>query len=332
MRALFVIIGLFASLLGLTQHTSFRQKQSFPIRSTGGWDYLALYSGRIFVAHATQVNVLNAATGDSIGVIPNTTGVHGIAFDPSVGHGFTSNGRRNNVFVFDLKTLAVVDSIATGQNPDAILFEPFTGFVITCNGRSGDLTLINPTKNVVEGTIAVGGRPEEAASDGKGRLFVNIEDKNEVVCVDLKARKVIHRWSLGGAEGPTGLQYDPATNRLFAGCEEKLVVLDAGTGRIVASLPIGAGCDGVVFWPKRRLVITSNGQSGTLSVIREVSADKFVSVATVPTQRSARTIALDPATGTIFLPAADFEKPAAANERPHMIPGSFRILVFTPVN
>jgi YVTN family beta-propeller protein len=311
------------------QNSPFKLQQQFGIKSPSGWDYLSLYKGKLFVAHGSQVNVLDEATGDSLGVIPNTTGVHGIAFDAASGHGFTSNGRLNNVTVFDLKTLAVMTTIATGQNPDAIIREPFTGMIITCNGRSNDLTLIDPAKNTVVGSISVGGKPEEAASDGKGRLFVNIEDKNEVVCIDLVTRKVTQHWPLS-ADGPTGLKYDPATNRLFVGCEDKLLVLDSRDGKVVASIPIGAGCDGVAFWPKQKLIVTSNGQSGTLSVIREESANKFVSVATIPTQKSARTLTLDPVTGKIFLPAADFEK-AAPNERPHMIPGSFRVLVYTPV-
>lgn len=330
LRPFFFVLGIISSILAFGQRTPFKQETAFSLKSTGGWDYISLYDGRIFVSHAYQVNVLDEKTGDSIGVIPNTIGVHGIAFDPRSGHGFTSNGRRNNVFVFDLKSFAVVDSITTGQNPDAIMREAFTGYIITCNGRSNDLTLIDPATNKVEASIAVGGKPEEAASDRKGKLFVNLEDKNEVVCIDLKERKVLQRWTLGGAEGPTGLKYDLSTNRLFAGCDDKLVVLDAADGHIVATLPIGAGCDGVAFWPKRRLIVTSNGDSGTLSVIKEVSRDKFESVATIPTQKSARTLALDAASGKVFLPAAEFEKPATAKERPRMIPGSFRILVFEP--
>src|SRR5438309_652700 len=214
--------------------------KKFTIPSAGGWDYIAVNADNLYVSHGMQVNILNKATGDSVGVIPNTAGVHGIAFDTELGKGYTSNGRANNVFVFDLKTNAVLDSIATGKNPDAIMYEPFTKTIITCNGRSNDLTIIDPQSGKVIHTIPVAGKPETAASNGKGLLFVNIEDKNLIQKVDLKNFTAGPQWPLH-AEGPTGLVIDTKTNRLFAGCDNKLAVVDAATGKLIDTLPIGGG-------------------------------------------------------------------------------------------
>src|SRR5215471_6278865 len=204
--------------------------KTFHIASSGGWDYIAVNGGKIYVSHGTQVNILNETNGDSVGFIPNTLGVHGIAFDKDLNKGYTSNGRANNVTVFDLKTNEVLTQIAAGQNPDAIMYEPFTKFIITCNGRGKNLSLIDPVQGKTIDSIDVGGKPETAVSDGNGKLFVNIEDKSEIVAVDLKARKVLAHWALKPAEGPTGLAYDKSTKRLFAGCDKMLAVLNAETG------------------------------------------------------------------------------------------------------
>ena len=189
------------------------------------------------------------------------TGVHGIAFDKANGRGFTSNGGLNNVTVFDLKTNAVMTQIATGENPDAILYEPFSKKIITCNGRSKDLSVIDPVANKVVATIPVGGKPETAVSDEKGKLFVNIEDKSEIVVVDLKSFTVISHWPLAPAEEPTGLAIDRKTNRLFAACGNKLLaVVDAVNGNVVTTLPIGNGCDGAAFDEGSKNIFTSNGE------------------------------------------------------------------------
>jgi YVTN family beta-propeller protein len=301
--------------------------KTFHIASSGGWDYIATHANKVYVSHGTQVNILDENSGDSISFIPNTTGVHGIAFNDAMGKGYTSNGRLNNVTVFDLATSKVTGQVATGENPDAIMYEPFSKTVITCNGRSNNLSVIDASQEKVIATIAVGGKPETAVSDGKGKIFVNIEDKNEIVEVDLKSYAVTNRWSLGGAEGPTGLAIDNSTHRLFAGCDKKLVVMNADNGKIVATVPIGDGCDGVAFSNKSKTVFTSNGE-GTLSVIQENSADKFSVLDNVKTKRGARTIAIDESTNTIFLPTADFDPVAKGpNGRPMMMPGTFQVLV-----
>jgi YVTN family beta-propeller protein len=299
--------------------------KTFKIASPGGWDYIAAGPDkRLYVSHGTQVNILDERTGDSLGVIPNTTGVHGIAFD-GAGKGYTSNGRLNTVTVFDLKTTAVLQQIATGQNPDAIMYDAFSKRIITCNGRSHDLSVIDPATGQVVATIPLEGKPETAVSNGAGKIYVNIEDKSRIAVVDIAAGKVLDSWSIAPGEGPTGLAIDTKTNRLFAGCDKMLIVVDATNGAIVDKLPIGDGCDGVAFDNNLKLVFASCGE-GKLSVIKEGSASSFKSLGDVLTKRSARTVAVDEQTHEVFLPAADTE-PAPAGQRPKVIAGTFQVLV-----
>jgi YVTN family beta-propeller protein len=322
------------TMLAISMGTiSFSQKTKAPtiiktyhISSTAGWDYLAVNDNKLYVSHGTQVNILKEDTGDSIGFIPNTNGVHGIAFDNELNRGYTSNGRANNVTVFNLKTNDTLAKIATGENPDAINFEPFSKTIITCNGKSKDLTVINPKDNKVITTIAVGGRPEEAASDGNGMLYVNLEDKNEIAVVDLKTYKVLHHWSLSPGEGPTGLGIDRSTKRLFSTCDKLLVVIDAVTGKIVSKLPIGDGCDGVAFDTKTKMIYTSNGE-GTLTAIQEENADTYKVVGNYATKKGARTIAIDQQKHLLFLPTSEFESPPTPGARAKLKPGTFQVLV-----
>ena len=201
--------------------------KTYHIASSGGWDYIAVNNNKLYVSHGTQVNILNEENGDSIGIIPNTNGVHGIAFDNELHRGYTSNGRLNNVTVFDLNNNSIITQIATGENPDAIMFEPFTKTIITCNGRSQNLSLIDPTSNTVISTIALNGKPEEAVSDQKGKLFVNIEDKSEIVVVDLNKKEVVARWSLKPGEGPSGLVYDLQLKDYSLHATNNLIVMNA---------------------------------------------------------------------------------------------------------
>jgi len=301
--------------------------KTYHIASGGGWDYIAVNNGRLYVSHGTQVNILNEETGDSIGFIPNTTGVHGIAFDNELGKGYTSNGRLNTVTVFDLKTNEVLGQIAAGQNPDAIMYEPFTKMIITCNGRGKNISLIDPIKGKTIDSIDVGGKPETAVTDRNGKLFVNIEDKSEIAEIDLKNRKVMNHWPLKPAEGPTGLAYDNSTRRLFAGCDKMLAIVNAESGAVVRTLPIGDGCDGAAFDSKNKLIYTSNGE-GTMTAVKENDANTFQVLGNFPTKRGARTITIDQTTGTIFLPTAEFDPTKTGqNGRPMMIPGTFQVLV-----
>ncbi|HET9824310.1 MAG TPA: YncE family protein [Chitinophagaceae bacterium] len=328
MKKCLTIIFITVNLVAFSQAKhDYHVVKTYHITSPGGWDYIAVNNGRLYVSHGTQVNILNEETGDSIGYIPNTTGVHGIAFDDALGKGYTSNGRLNNVTVFDLRTNEILAQIPTGQNPDAIMYEPFTKLIITCNGRSKNLSLIDPKQHKTIDSIDVGGKPETAVSDGNGKLFVNIEDKNEIVQVDLKTRKVLNHWSLAPGEGPTGLAYDKSTMRLFAGCEKLLIVLNATDGSLVDKIPIGDGCDGVAFDSIKKIVFTSNGE-GTLSAIQEISGNQFSFLGNYPTKRGARTITLDEKKQTLFLPTAEFDpSKTGQNGRPMMIPGTFQVLV-----
>jgi len=331
-RLLFILLGATGFVPAAVQAQNaggYHVTKTFHIASSGGWDYIAVGPGnnRLYVSHGTQVNILDQKTGDSLGVIPNTTGVHGIAFVPSLGKGYTSNGRINTVSVFDLATNQVTGQIATGQNPDAIMYDAFSKLIITCNGRSKDLSLIDPATGQVVATIPIGGKTETAVSDGAGHIFVNVEDKNEIVEVDIKSRTAGRHWPLSPAEGPTGLAIDPVTNRLFAGCDKQLVVVDASSGAIVTRVPIGEDCDGVAYDSKLKNIFASCGE-GKLTVIHEDSGNRFTVTGNVPTKKSARTLAVDETTHTVYLPAADFEAvtPAGAR-RPPMVPGSFQVLV-----
>ncbi len=220
----------------------------------------------------------------------------------------------------------MLDSIPTGENPDAIFYDDYSKKIITCNGRSKNLSVIDPTTNKVVATIDVKGKPETAVSDGAGKIFINNEDKSEIEVVDINAGKLIYSWPIAPGESPSGLSIDRATKRLFAGCDNKLLmVIDATNGKVVAQVPIGDGCDGTAFDPSTKTVYSSNGE-GTLTVIREVSKDKYEVVANVPTKRGARTLAVDTKTNTVYLPTADFGA-STGNGRPPMIPGTFQVLV-----
>ncbi|MBN8837222.1 MAG: YncE family protein [Sphingobacteriia bacterium] len=311
--------------------SGYKLTKTFHVASGGGWDYITVnpQSNKLYLSHGTQVNIVDKNTGDSLGVVSNTTGVHGIAFINELNKGYTSNGRINNVTVFDLKTNAAITQIATGENPDAIFYEPFSKTIITCNGRSKDLTIIDAATDKVVATIPVGGKPETAVSDEAGKVFVNIEDKNEIVVIDIKTKSVVAHWALGDAEGPTGLAIDVKTKRLFAGCEKKLVVVDAANGKVVTTVAIGDGCDGVAFDSNTKTIFTSNGAAATMSVIKEVSKEKFELVENVNSKKGARTICVDESTHKVYMPTADFEPQAAGEKgRPKMIPGSFQVIVF----
>jgi len=326
-----LLIGLFIhALMSLNaQGSGYKVTKTFHIASSGGWDYISSdpESNKLYVSHGTQVNILDKKTGDSLGVIPNTTGVHGIAFAEHFGKGYTSNGRLNNVTVFDLKTAAVFGQIATGENPDAIFYNDYLKKIITCNGGGQSLSVIDPATGTVVATIPVGGKPETAVSDDKGKVFVNIEDKNEIAEVDITTNAVIARWPLAPGERPTGLAIDRKTHRLFAGCNKMLIVMSSDDGKIVANVAIGNGCDGVGFDSKRKLVFASCGE-GVVSVVEEVSANEFKNIENVPTKRGARTIAVDEKLHAVYLPTADSQPQAAgAQGRPQMIPGTFQIVV-----
>ena len=319
----------FAATIFAQKTSTVHLLKTFHIASGGGWDYIeADFGNKIYVTHGSQVNILNKSNGDSSDFIANTNGVHGVAFDAAQEKGFTSNGRSNNVSVFNTKTNKVITQIATGLNPDAIMYDPFSKKIITCNGRSKTLSFIDPIKNILLDSVSVGGVPETAVSDEEGKVYVNIEDKNEIAVIDAKSFKVISKWSLVPGEGPTGLAIDKKTKRLFVGCEKLLIVMDANTGKIIDKIAIGDGCDGVVFDAETKNIFTANGE-GTISVIHEDNKNKFNLTETIITKKGARTISLDTRTHLLYLPTADFANAdPKVKGRPKMIQGSFQVLVY----
>lgn len=327
----------FAIALGVAHAVSaadFRVVQRFALGGEGGWDYLALDAAghRLFLSRGDHVAVIDSTSGKPRGEIAGTDGVHGITLVPELRRGYTSNGHANTLSVFALDSLKPLGTIAVGgQNPDALLYDRASRHLFAFNGHSANASVIDPVAGKEIATLALPGKPEFAVSDGHGKVFVNIEDKSEVVAIDALAAKVSNVWPLAPGEEPTGLAYDAAHRRLFSVCaNRKLLVLDAGSGRRVAVLPIGAGPDAAVYDPARGLVYSSNGKDGTLSVIRQDDADHYRVLAQLPTQPSARTMALDPASGRIFLAAAELV-PAPAGAPPHGRPaaveGSFSVLV-----
>jgi len=267
----------------------------------GGWDYLTFdaSSRRLFIARATRVQVVDVDSGKLVGEITGTAGVHGVAI-ANAGRAAISNGKADSVLIIDLKTLAPIATVKTGVKPDAIFFEPLTGLVLAFDGGSNEVTLIDAAKAVAAGSIKLPGRPETGVSDGKGKVFVNLEDKNAIAVIDINARKVVGTWPLAGCEEPTGLAFDGATNRLFSGCHNSaLVVVDAASGKNVQKLTIGAHVDAVVFDAAQKLVFTSNGE-GNISVVKQVSADEYTSYANVTTGPGAKTIALDAAQHKLY--------------------------------
>lgn len=307
---------------------------TYKVAGEGGWDYLTADSvaRRVYISRGTHVMVIDADSGTSVGDIPDTPGVHGIALAPELGRGFTSNGREGTVSIFDIKTLATSNKVKVGDNPDAILYDPATKRVFTFNGRSQDSTAIDAASGKVLGTIKLGGKPEFAASDAKGEIFVNIEDKSELVAIDPNKLEVRARWPLAPCTEPSGLSIDRKHRRLFVGCDNKMMaVVDADNGKVLATPAIGDGVDATAFDDETGMAFASCGEDGVLTVVKEESAGKF-SAENVPTEKGARTLALDAKTHNVFVVTAKFGPPPAATaDNPHprrtMMPGSFVVLV-----
>ncbi len=306
--------------------TSFHVLKDIPIGSNGGWDYITVDGAakRIYVSHGTQVNVLSTK-GDSVGVILNTPGVHGIAIVKSLGKGYTSNGRANTVSVFDLSNLKVFTEIPVGQNPDAIFYDDFSKHIITCNGRSKDASIVDPATGKLVATVPLGDKPETAVSDGKGKIFVNGETTSTIIVFDAITYKEIARYKIDGGEEPSGLALDRKTNRLFIACagSKTMVIMNALNGKTVAKFPIGDS-DGLVFDSGLKIAYASNFE-GTISAVREISADKFEFAGTITSEESARTIGIDLTSHHLFLPAAKIVANPAGG-RPKLVPGTFHVI------
>ena len=301
---LFFFAFTFTASMLFAQTNVYKVSGKIDIGGEGWWDYVAIDvpMHRLYVAHSTKVHVKDLKTNSVIGEIDNLNGVHGIAFADEFGKGFISNGRSNTVTVFDLKTNKTIDSISVkGKNPDAIVYDPFTKRIFTFNGHSSNSTAIDAKTNKVVGTIELDGKPEFAVSNGKGLMYVNIEDKSEITEFDPKTLKVLNVWPIAPGESPSGLALDIKNNILFSGCDNNLMmIVNAETGKVIGSEPIGGHVDGCAFDPETNLAFSSNGK-GTLTVVQETSPTEFKVVDNVTTAKGLRTMALDPTTHKVYL-------------------------------
>lgn len=313
---------------------AFHVMKTVQVGGEGGWDYLTVDGAahRLYVSRGTHVMVLDSESLTVIGDIPNTPGVHGIALAPRIGRGFISCGGDNSIAIFDLKTLKETGRTTVGGRPDAIIYDPASSRVFTFNAGSSDTTAVDAASGKVAGTVALGGKPEFAQPDGKGTVFVNIEDTSEVVAFDSRALTVKKRWSLSPAEGPSGLAIDTRHHLLFSTCGNGMMaVSDDEAGKTVATPEIGRGPDAGTFDPGLGLAFSSNGADGTLTVIKEDSGGKFSVAATVPTAPGARTMALDPKAHRIYLVTArPLPAQPGGGRRRSYEPGSFTVLVVGP--
>jgi YVTN family beta-propeller protein len=338
MRNLFLITALL--LLGSLAVDAQQYKISgrIPFPGEGGWDYLAVDSAsrRLYVSHSTQVEVVDLDSEKPVAKITGMKRIHGIAIADDFNRGYISDGGDDVVVIFDLKSNAVLQKVPAGKNPDGILYDPYSKRIFAFNGRSNDATAIDAASGKVAGTVALDGKPEFPVSDGKGNVYVNIEDKSEIAQLDPQTLKVKKTWSLSPCEEPSGLAIDLEARRLFSVCSNnKMAVVNADSGQVIAAVAIGNGPDAAGYDPARKLVFSSNGE-GTLTVVRQDSPDKYTVLENAPTERSARTMSLDTKTHKIYLSAAQLgAAPEATADNPHprpkIIPDSFHVLVLSPL-
>jgi DNA-binding beta-propeller fold protein YncE len=326
--ALLFFLTMLSKSVAAAEYQLLRQ---IPIGGEGGWDYLSIdaQARRLYVAHASKIVVVDLEDNRVIGEITETPGVHGFAIAPP--HGFSSNGKENKVSIVDLQTLRTTSKVETGENPDAILYEPGNAEVYAFNGRGQCATIIAAPSAKVVTTIPVGGKPEFAVVDRSShQVFCNIEDKSDVAEIDAKTHTVTARWPLGPGEEPSGLAFDPAHHRLFAGCSNKLLVmLDSNSGKVLATAPIGVGVDACAFDEATGNIFASCGD-GTVTIARE-EGDKLNVIQTLQTEHGARTMALDPATHRIYLATAKFDTEKKDQRgRPKIINGTFHLLEYGP--
>jgi len=338
LNSVFLAAALLCSLLAvpavLAAQQPYKILDRWKLGGEGGWDYLLAdpAAHRLYLTRGAHVDVVDTQTGKLVGSIAGLHGTHGVALDDAGKFGYISDGGGNAVVVFDRATLTVVATISAGTNPDAIVFEPATQTVWAFNGRSKDATVIDAATQKVVATISLPGKPEFAAVDGKGTIFDNIEDKNEIVRLDARTNKLTAEWPLTGCDGPSGLAFDTAGGRLFSVCGgKKMAVTDAGTGKSLANPAIGEGPDAAGWDAAHKLAFSSNGGSGTLTVI-DAGAPGYPVLEELATQRGARTMAYDSAADRIYLVTAEFgPRPAPTADNPHprpaIVPGSFLVLV-----
>ena len=331
------LLVVFALVLGSgkTYAADFALRQKFALGGEGGWDYLTYDEGsnRLFISRGTHVQVVDPDKGVIVADIPDTPGVHGIALANELGKGFISNGRDNSVTVFDLRSLKTIVKIGTegGENPDFIAYDSFSKRIFAFNGKSHSASVFDAVALKLIATIPLEGKPEAAVVDGKGMLFVDIEDRNKIAVIDTRRAAVLTSWPVAGCEEPAALAIDIEKRRLFVGCQNRvLAVVDADSGKSVAALPIGAGVDAVAFERATKMIFSSQGD-GTMTVIGEVAGDKYSVLQDVATQTGARTLALNPVSHDVYLVSAEFNEaaPVERQQRPRRImkPGTFSLLV-----
>lgn len=340
MKKCLLVLCLISCFLTVAQAAGpgFHVIKKLQLGGDGGWDYLTVDDAahRLYVSRSSHVIVVDLETGKQVGDIPNTEGVHGIAIAPEFGRGFTSNGRTNNITIFDLKTLKVLGTVPTGLNPDSIRYDSASKRVFALNAKGKSATVVDVASGKVVSTIDLGGAPEFTAVDGKGKLYANIADTNEVVEIDTPKMAVTRRFSIKPGIEPSGMAFDATRRLIFSGCDnEMMTVLDLNTGKIISTVPIGAGVDGNGFDPSTGFAFSANGEDGTLTVAKELSPGKWGVAETVATQKGARTMTIDPKTHYIYLPTAEYGPPipppagapSGTRPRPSIIKDSFVILV-----
>lgn len=317
--------GLFYTTGAMAQ--KYTLEKTIPLTGDGGNDYVYIDQANhhLYASHGTAVNVVDLETGKAIGIISGMKGVHGIAIVNDLGRGFISDGKGNAVVAFDIKTLQVIKTIPiTGKGPDGIIYDPYSKLVFTFEGDSNAAVAVDPKELKQAGTVALEGAPEFAVADGKGLIYNNLEDKSRLVVIDTKSLKAIKSYPLNPCGGPTGLAIDAAHQRLFTVCRENkgMSVIDIASGKVIQTLPIGAGVDAVAYDEANKLVIASNGD-GTASVFKQEDADKYTAVQTITTQYHAKTMALDKATHQIYFPVSDYKEGTKTQ-----LPGTFKLLVY----
>ncbi len=298
------------------------------------WDYVAFSPElkQVFVAHGTSISVVDVGTGAKIGDVTGIAGgTHGVVVTPANGHGYTDDGKRGVVVVFDLKTLKVLKTLAASPDADAIARDPKTGRLFVVAGDSQNLTVVDPKTDTVTQVIPTGEKMEFAVADGAGSLYVNGVDKRDILRVDTSSGRIMANWAIPDCESPHGLAIDAARRRLFASCvNAKMMVVDADGGKVVAELPIGLGSDAAAFDPSTRRAFSSNGKDGTITVIQEDGHDAYHVLGDVQTAKSGRTMAIDPKTGRLYVAAATLSGTLDSNGRPAATPGSLRLMMFDP--
>ena len=337
MKILLIIslqIILVCNLLNAQTKSEYKIVNKFSLEGDGGWDYLIVdnTTDKLFVSHSTMVQVVNETDGKMIATIANLKGVHGIALAYEFNKGFITSGKDSTVVVFDLKTYQILEKIkVTGANPDAILYDSFSKKVFIYNGRTSNATIIDAATNKIITTIPLDGKPEFSVSDGKGKVYVNIEDKSEISLINTSTLKVEQTWPIKPGKYPSGLAIDNTTHRLFSVCDNQLmVIVDAENGKIITTLPIGKDVDGAAFDPELKRIYSSNGD-GTLTVVQEQDANTFKVLENITTQENAGTLALDTKTQHIYLSCAEInEAPEKTETNPHPKPtvksGTFVVL------